>query len=53
MTEEEAVAALDALTDGDPEGAHGEADNILAEFVPEAVNAAYQRAVQRVGFWYA
>lgn len=53
MTTGEAVEKLDALTDYDPEEAHGEADKILLGFVPEDVRAAYARAVGRVGFWYS
>jgi hypothetical protein len=54
MTVDEAVATLDALERGDDrEAAHDEADTILMGMVPEAVAAAYGRARERVGFWYA
>jgi hypothetical protein len=48
-----AVAELDALNDYDPEEAHGAADAVLWRFAPDEVRAAYDRARQRVGFWYA
>jgi hypothetical protein len=56
MTIEEAVAKLDAL-DGDPECDHGTAEEILCEYLKshraEAVADAFERAADRVGFWYA
>lgn len=53
-TVEEAVAALDAIDGGEPEGAHGEADRILRAVVPPEVSAAYGRLVERAaGWWYA
>lgn len=48
-----AVAELDALTTGDPESAHGEADGVLLRFVPSEVREAWQRAHDRIGFWFA
>ncbi len=54
MTEQEAIAALDAIGPGDPEAAHGEADRIMGQCLPDAVAAARRRAEERVGgFWYA
>jgi hypothetical protein len=53
VTIDEAIRKLDGLADGDPESAHGWADGVLLEMVPEEVRAAYQRASQRIGFWYA
>lgn len=57
MTVEEAVKALDALTAADRERAHGEADDIVSEVMRAnglaAVADAYDRASERVGFWYA
>lgn len=54
MTEDEAVAELDAMTAGeDAECAHGGADSILLEFAPERIREAFLRACTRVGFWYA
>ena len=48
-----AVAALDALGNGDPEVAHGDADAILLSVVPTTVADAFERARARVGFWYS
>lgn len=54
MTPEQAVAELDSITHGDPEGAHGEGDDILLAVVPDEVREAYNRLRARVGgFWYA
>ena len=53
MTEQEAIDILDGLTDGDQEQAHGVADDVLCAMVSEDVAAAFKRARQRVGFWYA
>lgn len=54
---QEAVAKLQALTWADPEEAHGEADEILCEFLRAightGVAAAFEAAADRVGFWYA
>lgn len=52
------VDSLDALPeDGDQEISHGDADNILLQCLREAglgeVADAWQRARDRVGFWYA
>lgn len=49
----DAVERLDALTDGDVEAAHIDADEVLLEFVPDEVKAAYLAARERVGFWFA
>lgn len=51
MTEDEAVAALDALTGDDPEEDHGKADDILKSQIPLAVLAAYVRLEQRARWW--
>jgi hypothetical protein len=54
MTVDEAVAALDAITGADPEGAHATADGIVSAFAPEAVQAALERLIERSdGWWYA
>ncbi len=53
MTSAEIVAALDSLQPGDKEAAHGVADDLLLSAVPEDVRSAYERARQRIGFWYA
>lgn len=54
----EAVAELDAMpADTDEENAHGEADRILCEVLRESglneVADAFERARDRVGFWYS
>jgi hypothetical protein len=46
-----AVATLDAIGVGDPEGAHSEADEILLSLVPAEVAAAYRRLVARSPWW--
>ena len=53
MTTAEIVAALDALDDHDEEAAHGAADGLLLEAVPPEVREAWERARNRIGFWYA
>lgn len=57
MTKYDAVMMLDRLDDSDPESAHGEAEDILMAFLkanefPE-VAEAFEKARDRVGFWYA
>jgi hypothetical protein len=50
----EVVAKLDAIVDSDPEGMHSDADDVLLEFVPASVRAAYERVVKRAdAWWYA
>lgn len=51
MTDDEAVAALDAVLGGDPEGAHGMADDILLALAPESVRSAYERVMDRCAWW--
>ena len=55
--EKETVKSLDGLTSGDPESAHGLADQCLIDFLRGAgfasIAEAYERAEKRVGFWYA
>lgn len=58
MTEkEQAIELLDSLTPGDPEVAHSTADDILLMFLKESghggVAKAWERANERIGFWYA
>lgn len=53
MTPDEIVAALDAISPGDAEGAHAEADELLLKAVPPEVLNAWIAARDRVGFWYA
>lgn len=56
MTIKEAVAKLDALN-GNPEFDHPEAERILCEYLKShrasEVADAFNRANDRVGFWYA
>lgn len=55
MTEAEIILALSEIKEGaDQEEAHGKADDLLLEYVPETVKEAYEAACSRVGgFWYA
>ena len=57
MTIDECVFALETLGDEDPEGAHVEADAILLDYLQThragAVAEAYNKARERIGFWYA
>jgi hypothetical protein len=54
VTIDEAVEKLDSLSKhGDTESDHGFADDILLKFVPQEIADAYNRARDRVGFWYA
>lgn len=48
---DKAIAELDAIHAGDPEGAHGAADKILLAYVPKPVKAAYERVVERADWW--
>lgn len=51
MSPAQAEAALDAITAGDPDGDHGEADRILLAVVPVEVSDAYERLVARSKWW--
>ena len=57
MSKQEAIDALNALTDGDPEAAHSKADDVLVSFLfaegHDDIARAYNEASERVGFWYA
>lgn len=57
MTEEDAVCKMYKLSEGDPEAAHGEADDILIEFLKanghEMLADAFEDQCNRIGFWYA
>jgi glycine cleavage system pyridoxal-binding protein P len=54
MSEDEAIAKLDAIDVDDKETAHLIADGVLEEMVPSSVRAAYRRVYERAdGFWYA
>ena len=56
-TKDEIIERLNALTDGDPEEAHSEADKLVTDALFLAgmndVAEAYLAAMNRVGFWYA
>ena len=56
MTPDEATKRLNALN-GDPEGDHIEADDILLDVLEAngfaGVASAYRKAEDRIGFWYA
>lgn len=47
----EAVKQIDAMTGGDPEADHSNADNILLDWAPKAVQDAYARLVDRCSWW--
>ena len=57
LTTVEVIERLNALTKGDPEIAHGEADDLLIAFLRWSghsnVADAWVAACDRVGFWYA
>jgi hypothetical protein len=55
MTAAEAIALLDAIAANgacEPETAHIEADNVLLDFIPAAVYAAYRRVQVAAGSWW-
>ena len=56
-TKKQVISRLNALTDGDAEAAHIEADKLLTDALLIANMAdvvdAYMAARDRVGFWYA
>jgi len=54
MTKEQiadVVARLDAIEASDAEAAHGDADEILLEAVPQKIREAYERVVTRAPWW--
>lgn len=58
MKREDAIAELNAMNEGgDNEIAHGRADDILISVLKAEglsdLAAAWERAANRVGFWYA
>ncbi len=54
LTTADAVAALNRIKGGDPEGAHADADRILLASVHPDIRAAWERVETRArGFWYA
>lgn len=57
MTKQEAIDKLNALTGDDQESDHIDADRILVQMLNETefkeVADAWNRADERVGFWYA
>ena len=56
-TVEQVIFELNSLTDDDPERAHGQAEDLLLDYLKseghEDVADAFNRAVSRCGFWYA
>ncbi len=54
MNDDEAIAALDALSGRDPDHSHRQADYILLRASHIDVIAAYERLrVRADGFWYS
>lgn len=51
MSKREAIQQLNALSGGDPDGDHGQADKILLAYVPPDMAAAYDRLVDRAAWW--
>ena len=49
--EQDVIVALDAITNSDPEQAHGAADSLILSVVHPEVKAAYDRLVKRCGWW--
>jgi len=45
------VRELDSIDAGDPERAHGDADEVLLRACPADVRAAYQRLTERANWW--
>jgi hypothetical protein len=56
MTEQQAIDELKEL-DGDPEGSHSMADEILLQFLSDngfkSIADEWETTCKRVGFWYA
>lgn len=50
-TTAEIIEALDAIDPGDPELAHGQADDLLLEAVPAEIRDAYKRVADRCHWW--
>jgi hypothetical protein len=56
VTDDEAIAGLNALPFDDQETAHIRADDILVAVLKQLapnVAAAWEEAAKRIGFWYA
>lgn len=51
MSVDEVVAALDAMDVGDPESAHGKADDLMLSIMPTAIQDAHARLVERCRWW--
>lgn len=49
--EQDVIKQIDALESGDPEQAHGAADDLVLSVVHPEVKAAYDRLVARCGWW--
>lgn len=47
------ILALDSLSGDDPERAHSLADALLLSLVPREVADAYDRVIERCGWWAA
>lgn len=46
-----AVAVLDGLTGHDPEADHGTADDVMMDLLPDQIQEARQRLMDRCGWW--
>lgn len=51
VTVDDIVARIDAISGDDPEGAHGELDEILLDLAPAEVRAAALRLYRRCSWW--
>ena len=49
--QDELIRRLDALDGSDPEVAHGDADRLIEEALPEEVRQAYVRVQRRCRWW--
>ncbi len=47
----ETIALIDALDAGDPERAHGLADDLILNYVETELRDAYNRLVDRCAWW--
>lgn len=45
------IAQIDGLDISDPEAAHGEADRLILDALPEEVRQAYVRLANRCSWW--
>jgi hypothetical protein len=51
MMDREIIERLNSITGADPEGAHGEADELLRLAAPVEVRAAYDLVKSRCDWW--